>query len=280
MSSLDTANEGAYIEHDFPVLIPWGNLQTGHKYGHHDMCYIEYMTAAIKLLVVIGGVQNYLNNGTFVKDKHAKKVMAIMDRKLPGYEAPIPRPTWSHMFDFNLTFAGACLIDGECKGSAAEHEKAVLILHSLELLALKETALAMLTTNNSFIFYRSKLVSGPESVQTKYDESNKYDLGPVSDIKKYPGANLDEYKTPPTFDASSDVLCRVVIKENDKVLECWKRNEVWKEEIHCYCIVCHWCFESRDNRNVCRRCSSETRDVQLMKEVGENLVSLQQWMQI
>ena len=173
LSSLDTANSGACIPTDFPVLIPRGNIQTGHKYGHHDVCYVEYMTAAIEPLVVTGGVQNYLNHGTFMRDKHAERVRTIMDRTLPTYQVPIPRPTRSHTFDFNLTYAGARLIDGECKGQAAESEKAVLVLHSLEQLAVKDTALAMLTTNNSFVFYRSKLLTGLQTVQTKYDPSIK-----------------------------------------------------------------------------------------------------------
>ena len=63
-----------------------------------------------------------------------------------------------------------------------DDEKAVHVLHSLEQLALKESALALLTTNNSFTFYRSKLVHGSKNVQTKYDESNKFDLGPITDI--------------------------------------------------------------------------------------------------
>ena len=79
LSSLDTANEGAYIQCDFPVWILRGNIQTGHKYGHHNVCYVEYMTTAIETLLITDGVQNYLNHGTFIKDKHAKKVRAIMD---------------------------------------------------------------------------------------------------------------------------------------------------------------------------------------------------------
>ena len=228
LSSLDTANSGAHIPREFPVLIPRGNVQTGHKYGHHDVCYVEYMTAAKEKLVVTGGEQNYLNHGTFVRDKHGAKVRAIMDRTLATTDAPIPRPTRSHTFDFNLTYAGARLIDGECKGHAAEYEKAVLVLHSLEQLALKETALGMLTTNNSFILYRSKILSGPRTIQTKYDESNKYDLGPISDIANDAGADIPGLEEPPTFDAGSDALCRVVKEEDAKVLECWSslRSEI------------------------------------------------------
>ena len=179
LSGLDTASAGPYIPREFSYLIPQGNIQTGHKHGHHDVVYVEYMTAAIEPLVVTGGKQNYLNHGNFMRFKHAEKVRAIMDKTLPMCHAPVPRPTRSHTFDFNLTYAGARLIDGECKGIATEDEKAVLVLHSLEQLALKETALAMLTTNNCFTFYRSKLAHGPATVQTKYDErvtSSTWDL--------------------------------------------------------------------------------------------------------
>ena len=144
-----------------------------------------------------------------------------MDKKLPTCDAPAPRPTQSHTFDFNLMYCGARLIDGECKGSAADDEKAVLVLHSLEQLALKESALAMLTTNNCFTFYRSKLVHGSKTVQTKYDESNKFDLGPITDIGTDTGSYLEELDKPPTFDAGSDAMCRVVIEEDKDVLKCW-----------------------------------------------------------
>ena len=49
--------------------------------------------------------------------------LQIMDRELENIKAPAPRPMRAHTFDFNLSFCGACLLDGECKGSQAEHEK-------------------------------------------------------------------------------------------------------------------------------------------------------------
>ena len=107
--ALDMASTGAYIQHDFSFLIPQGNIQTGHKHGHHDVVYVEYMTAAIERLVVTGGKQTYLNHGNFIRFKHAAKVTAIMDKKLPTCDAPAPRP------DFNLTYCGARLIDAECR---------------------------------------------------------------------------------------------------------------------------------------------------------------------
>ena len=117
LSSLDMASNGPYIQCDFLYLIPQGNIQTGHKHGHHDVVYVEYMTAAIEPLVVTGGRQSFLNHGNFIRFKHADKVRAIMDKTLPTCHAPAPRPTHSHTFDFNLTYCGARLVDGECKGS-------------------------------------------------------------------------------------------------------------------------------------------------------------------
>ena len=230
LSSLDTANLGALIPCKFPVLIPQGNIQTRHKHGHHNVVYIEYMTAQIESFVVTGRKQSYLNHGNFVRDKHAKKFCAIMEKTLPTCDAPVPRPTWSHTFNFNLMYAGARLIDGECKGSASEDKKAVLVLHTLDQLALKETALGMLTTNTCFTFYRSKLVNGTQTVQTKYDESNKFDLGPISDIRNDAGSHLPEWEKPSTFDAGCDVLCRVVAEEDNDILKCWGnlRSEIRK----------------------------------------------------
>ena len=52
----------------------------------------------------------------------------------------------AHTFDFNLSFHGAHLLDGECKGSQAEHEKAILVFHSLDQLAFKERTIHSLFT--------------------------------------------------------------------------------------------------------------------------------------
>ena len=184
LSTLDSANEGELIAVDFLVLITQGTMQTGHKHGHHDVCYVEYMTAEKIRLVTTGGEENYLNHGTFKKDRHAEKVKAIMDRTLQGLSAPMPRPTRSHTFDFNCGYGGARLVDGECKGAATEADKAILVLHLLEQLALKDSGVAMLTTNNGFTLFKWRLSLGDESktVETFYESSYRYELGPVSDI--------------------------------------------------------------------------------------------------
>ena len=74
----------------------------------------------------------------FRGDHHDDKVRQIMNRELPNIKVPVPRPTRTHMFDFNLTFNSARLLDGECKGTQSQHEKAILIFHSLDQLTFKD----------------------------------------------------------------------------------------------------------------------------------------------
>ena len=113
----------------------------------------------------------------------AEKVKAIMDRTLTGLVVPVPLPTRSHTFDFNCGYGGACLVDGECKGVCTEADKAILVRHLLDQLVLKDSALAMLTTNNGFTFFKLRLSQDEsKTVETFYESSNKYELGPVSDI--------------------------------------------------------------------------------------------------
>ena len=54
LSGLDSALKGSVIDRDFTQLIPLGNAQTGHKHGHHDVSYVEYMTLGKEKSVVTG----------------------------------------------------------------------------------------------------------------------------------------------------------------------------------------------------------------------------------
>ena len=69
-----------------------------------------------------------------------------------------------------------------------------------------------------------------QKLQTKYDESNKFDLGPITDIGTDTGSDLEELDKPPTFDAGSNAMCRVVIEEDKDILKCWEnlRSEIRK----------------------------------------------------
>ena len=155
LSCLDNASKGCLIDVDFTELIPQGNVQTGHKHGHHEVSYVEYMTSGKETSVVTGVEELYLDHLKFRSEHHDAKVRAIMDREMAEVKAPVPRPMRAHMFDFNLSYKGACLLDGVCKRAQSEHEKAILVFHSLDQLAFKDKALAFLTMNNSLTFYSS-----------------------------------------------------------------------------------------------------------------------------
>ena len=147
-----------------------------------------------------------------------------MDRELENIKAPAPRPMRAHTFDFNLSFRGARLLDGECKGSQVEHEKAILVFHSLDQLAFKDEALALLTMNNSFTFYSSWIVDGAGYIQTTYHELRKFKLGPVSKLDVDPGAEQEHLQAPPSFTVNGNALTET----NATVLEVWKnlRSEI------------------------------------------------------
>ena len=60
LSCLDSAAKGNIINIDFNELIPQGNVQTGHKHGHHEVSYVEYMTSGKERSVVTGAEELYL----------------------------------------------------------------------------------------------------------------------------------------------------------------------------------------------------------------------------
>ena len=125
----------------FSEVIPRGYLQTGAKHGNQDITYVEHMCSAIEKGLVIGGEESYLNHIKFVKDNHAEKIRKMYDEKMANIDAPVSCPTWAHTYDFNCTYMGVHLIDGECKGDSKPDSKsaasAVLVLHSAEQLAYK-----------------------------------------------------------------------------------------------------------------------------------------------
>ena len=78
---------------------------------------------------------------------------------------------------------GAWLIDGECKSDSKPIAKSaassVLVLHSAEQLAYKNTALSMLTTNQSITFFEVFKDIHTHRICVTFDEGQKYDLDPV-----------------------------------------------------------------------------------------------------
>ena len=141
LCALDGASKGSLI--DIAILYrvnTTGNVQTGHKHGHHDVSYVEYMILAKEKSVVSGADILYLDHMKFRGDHHDDKVHEIMNREMPNIKVPVPRPAKAHMFDLNLTFNDACLLNGEYKGTQSQHEKAILVFHSLDKLAFKDKA--------------------------------------------------------------------------------------------------------------------------------------------
>ena len=99
------------LDQNFNVLIPQGNVQTGSKHGHHNVCYTEYMCSKLEPRVM-ENLEVYLNLDVFQRDNHAAKVKELFEETVPGYpHAPAPRPTKAHTFDFNCTYCGAHILD-------------------------------------------------------------------------------------------------------------------------------------------------------------------------
>ena len=68
------------LHHNFNVLIPQGNEQTGSKHGHHNVCYTEYMCSKREPRVM-GNLEVYLNLDIFWRDNHAAKVNHCLRRQ-------------------------------------------------------------------------------------------------------------------------------------------------------------------------------------------------------
>ena len=152
-----------------------------------------------KKSVVTGADVLYLDHMKFRGDHHDQKVRDIMKRELPNMKAPVPRPMRAHTFDFNLTFEGVCLLDGECKLTQSQHEKAILVFHSLDQLAFKDKALAFLTTSDLFTFYSSWIVDGAAYIQTCYHELRKFKIGPITKLDEDKDEDAEHLKLPPTL---------------------------------------------------------------------------------
>ena len=71
---------------------------------------------AIEPYPTIGGDELYLDPVTFRRNHHDEIVCKIIDETPVGTkDTPAPRPMLSHTLDYNLTYRGARLVDGECK---------------------------------------------------------------------------------------------------------------------------------------------------------------------
>ena len=116
---------------------------------------------------VMGNLEVYLNLDIFQRDNHAAKVKKMFEETVPGYpHAPVPRPTRAHTFDFNCTYHGAHILDGECKASATKAEIGLMVLHSTEQLVTQDVAMSMLTTSHQMAFYKTVKMRGSGHLKT------------------------------------------------------------------------------------------------------------------
>ena len=201
--SFEDASNQRLVSTYFSEVIPRGCLQTGAKHGNQDVTYVEYMCSAIEKQLVIGGKELYLNHIKFVKDNHAEKIRKIFDEKMANIDAPVPCPPWAHTCNFNCTYMGVHLIDGECKGDSKPDSKSaasvVLVLHSAEQLAYKQSALSILTTNESITFFDAFKDCDTKRIHVTFHELPKYNLEPVQDIEKDLDKTLPELADPPKY---------------------------------------------------------------------------------
>ena len=228
LSCLDNASTGNLVDIDFPQTIPQGRVETGSKHGHCYVSYVEFMTAAIEPRLVVGGEELYLDHTRFRRDHHDEKVREIFDEKLVTCAAPAPRPTRAHTFDFNLTYKGARLIDGECKLAAKSEDEGVLVFHTADQFAYKNTALGLLSTNNCFRFFLSRKNIGRGKVFTRVCETKKYKLGSVTDITIDNDDDIEWLQVPPPFLTRERGVATPCLERNDEILEMWgkQRSEV------------------------------------------------------
>ena len=141
---------------------------------------------------VMGNLEVYLNLDIFQRDNHAAKVKQLFEETVPGYpHAPAPRPMRAHTFDFNCTYNGARILDGECKASTTKGEIGFMVLHSTEQLVTQDMAMSMLTTSHQMAFYKMVKMRGSGRLKTTVCRMHTYELGHVKDLK------ADTYKDKP-----------------------------------------------------------------------------------
>ena len=116
----------------------------------------------------------YLKLDTFRKENHCEKVKQLFKETVHGYpDAPAPRPTRTHTFDFNCTYEGAHLFDGECKASASKAHVAFTVLHLQEQFVTQDVAMSMLTTLHQIAFYKTIKMRGV-GLGLNYHVQDKY----------------------------------------------------------------------------------------------------------
>ena len=161
----------------------------------------------------------YLNLDIFRRDNHAAKVKKLVEETVPGYpHAPAPRHMRAHIFDFNCTYHGACILDGKCKASATKAEIGFVVLHSTEQLVTQNVAMSMLTTLHQMAFYKTVKMRGSGHLKTTMCRMHTYELGHVKDLK------ADMYNDEPHIQKSPKCYSTgetVMVESDPQILKAW-----------------------------------------------------------
>ena len=207
------------LDQNFNVLIPQGNIQTGSKHGHHNVCYTEYMCSKLEPRVM-GNLEVYLNPDIFRRDNHAARVKELFEETVPGYpHAPAPRPMKAHTFDFNCTYHGAHILGGKCKSSATKAEIGYMILHATEQLVTQEVAMSMLTTSHQMPFYKTVKMKGSGHLKTTVGKTHTYEFGHVKNMKCDPPKDEPHIQKPPKCYSTGQKL---LVEMDPDILKAWE----------------------------------------------------------
>ena len=250
------AASGNELNHNFKVLIPQGNEQMGSKHEHHNVCYTEYICSKCEPRVM-GNLEVYLNLDIFWRDNHAAKVKQLFEETVPGYpHAPAPRSTRAHTFDFNCTYNGACILDGECKASATKVEIGFMVLHSTEQLMTQDVAMSVLTTSHQMAFYKTIKMRGSGCLKTTVCRTHTYELGHVKDLKADMYKDEPHIQKPPKCYSTGET---VMVESDPQILQAWA--ELCREPkmfihavMHAIDILAEY-FSTLDLKAVKRKCN-------------------------
>ena len=159
------------------------------------------MVSVAEEIVASGEDCNYFNHATFQQNRHDMKVWEIFDEKVEGYLCPAPRLTRAHTFNFNLSFRGARLIDGECKDSASSADEGMLVFHLADQFGYKDSSLSMLTTSTGIKFFKFHKDSRAGAMKTIFYETHKYKRGPITPVRfiRDPHSGDEDLQMPPKF---------------------------------------------------------------------------------
>ena len=155
LAELHGASKRQLVNVNFPNVILQANIEMRSKHEHPYVLYVEYMASAMDPQQIIGGEQLYLGLVTLLRDNHDRRVHEIFYEKLARINSPAPQSTHAHTFDFNLMSWGVGLLDSKCKLTSNANHESVLVFHSADQTAFKDTASSILTTNTSFKFFSS-----------------------------------------------------------------------------------------------------------------------------